>query len=1224
MTATIKRVFPKIASSRRVPDEIKATIGKLARDPHGTARGSQNIRIPDQRVLSHVANKTIASINDARNMFQVLPDMDYARQIIVSATISPGDLTDTKVIYSVNNDDLDTNLTGPMLREVQSFFDDTYRITKLLPKILNDVLFEKGSYPILIMPESSIDQIINTDQYKGASLEAAVVSLENHLKEEVGQDGVYVPWGALGFPSQVKGQAGVSFESLKVEEYAKYSHVAFPSMESNDSKNIARKSACDALNLIAGKHDKNFVVTDNANILKRPMVLETKRKLSIRRIYGGKLRGGLNRTARPTQPASAKPLTGATVRYDGKSVSLSASSESAPSMEASSDKKMSTLNEVESAFYSQRRYKHIPVQPVLTKTQVGADTYGHPVVMHLSPESVIPIHVPGNPAEHVAYFVLLDINGNPLNVTAHDNYYDDIRNQLNGNDQFSSQVLQTARRGHEGQGTLNNEIIEEMTRIHSETIESDLLSRLRAGVMEGEYNISRTDHINQVMFSRHLKGQKTIMLYVPAEMLTYIAFEYNEYGVGKSLLEDAKILGSIRAALMLSNTLATINNAAGGKTITITLDPKDENPAETVEFLLSEHAKVNSEGFARIIGQTHPLGLADQIQNHGVNVVVEGNTRYPETKFDVSSRDGTARTIDSEIEKTFRDRHFQVFGLSAEMADGINEADFATTVVQKNLMLLKRVIQNQDKLEPFLCDFVRQYSLNSGILLDLLRDIVSENKKYLVKGERDSAGIDEFIHEFLMALEVSLPRPEINDIAKQMEAYDAYTAGLEKIIDAHLSEEMFITDANVGVEDILPAVKKNVMAEFQRRWLRQRNIMSEVDIFSTMDEDDAPSFNFMEVSEKHMEGLTNTLMKYMKSALKGKEKKAAKIAEIEKLKELANNPGGTDGLDGTGELGDDGLGDPNAELGDVTDPNALGGDGLDDGTGVDDGLGLDDPNAELGLDADPNADPALAESADGLDATDPLAEPGVDDAAAAAEPGADAEVDAFAAPADVEAPADDLAAVDAEVPAVDNAAIPEVDAEVPPVEDVPIPDADAAPAAEVPPADDLDLGTDTPLPDVAEEPPADDAPVVEEPPAEPDAEVPDVEVPDVEAPPAEEPPAEEPEAVAEETPVEPVVEEPPVEPEPPVEEEPAPDAEPVEPEVPAEEKELPEEHQETVDAAAALSTMTEPDEPMPDDADLASNVEIPDAKELDDADKAATAEEKAKKEKEEKDKDKDE
>lgn len=1028
MTSVIKRVFPKIASSRKIPDEIKATIGKLARDPHGTSRGSRGVQIPDNRVLGHVANKTIGNINDARNGFQVLPDMDYARQIIVSATISPGDLTETKVLYSVNNEDLDTNLTGPMLREVQSFFDDTYRITKLLPTILSDVLFEKGSYPILIMPESSIDQIINSDQYKGASLESAVISLENHLREEVGADGIYTPWGALGFPSQEKGK-GVSFESLRQDEYSKYSHVAFPSMESNDPKNLTRKSACDALNLITTTRDKNFVVTDNPNILKRPMVLETKRKLAIRRIYGGKLRGSLKRSSSSSQ---ASPAAGKSILYDGKSVQLSSSNEGI-SMEAGRvERKPTTLNEVESAFYSQRRYQHIPVQPILTKAQVGADTYGHPIVMHLSPECVIPIHVPGNPAEHVAYYVLLDINGNPLSVTAHDNYYDDIRNQLNSNDQFSSQMLQTTRRGMEGQGTMNNEIIDEMTRIHSDTIESDLLARLRAGVMDGEYNLSRTDHINQMMFSRHLKGQKTIMLYVPAEMMTYIAFDYNEYGVGKSLLEDAKILTSIRSALMLANTLATLNNAAGGKTISITLDPKDENPAETVEFLLSEHAKVNSEGFARIIGQTHPLGLADQIQNHGVNVMVEGNSRYPETKFDVTSRDGTAKVIDADLEKTMRDRHYQVFGLSSELADGINEADFATTVVQKNLMLLKRVIHNQDKLEPFLCDFVRQYTLNSGILLDLLRAIVEENKQYLPAKERSAADVDEFIHEFIMSLVASLPRPEVNDIAKQMEAFDAYTAGLEKIVSVYLSEEMFITDANVGVEDILPAVKANIISEFQRRWLRARNIMSEVDIFSTMDEEDAPSFDFLEVSQNHLEGLTNSLMKYMKSALKNLEKKSKKKAEIEKLKADADSLGGSDDLGGgTDELGggDDLEGTDDLDAGGLDD-SLGGGDGLDGG--LDDGLPPEDGADPLAEGADP-----LAEVGDGLPAED----------------GADAEVDALAETSDI--PGLDAEATDTDVPA--EAA----DDEIPATDDVPAVDTDTETGASDIPDTNLDLPANT-------------------------------------------------------------------------------------------------------------------------------------------------------------------
>lgn len=984
MSQPIKRVFPKLASSRNVPDEVKAIMGKLARDPHGNTKSSSNIKIPDQRVLGHIANKTISNINDARNLFQVLPDMDYARQIVISATISPGDLTDSNVIYSCKNEDLDTNLTGPMLRALETFFDETYRIRKLLPEILNDVLFEKGSYPLLIMPESSIDQIINSDNYKQSSMESAMVSLESHLSQEVGADGIYTPYGALGFPTA----KGASLESMTTDgSYAKHSYVGFASFESFDKENPGRKATCEALNVIAKKHDKNFIVTDNPNILKRPMVLEAKRKIAIRRIYGGKLRGSLKRQSmgKPnTQPGNKN---NGIVRYDGNSVKVS-NEANAPVTEA---QKMTTLNEVESAFYSQRRYRHVPVQPVLTKSQVGAETYGHPLVMNLPAESVVPIHVPGNPAEHVAYFVLLDINGNPLNVTSHDNYYDDIRNQLNSNDQFSTQVLQTVRRGYEGLGGINNEIIDEMTRMHADAIEADWLSRLRSGVMEGDYKVTRTQYINQVMFSRHLKGQKTIMLYVPADMLTYVAFDYNEYGVGKSLLEDAKILGSIRAALMLSNTLASINNATGGKTISIKLDPKDENPAETVEFMLSEYAKVNSEGYSRIIGQTHPLGLADQIQNHGVNIVVEGNSRYPETQFDVSRRDGTSTTIDTELEKTMRDRHFQVFGLSSEMADGINQSDFATTVVQNNLMLLKRVVRNQEKLEPFLTDIVRGYTLNSGILLDELRQICKDNKKFLPKGERGAEGIDDFIYEFIMSVTAELPSPEINDIQKQVEVYNQYSEGLEKIIDAYMSEEMFITDASLEMETIMPAVKKNVMAEFQRRFLRSRAIMPELDIFNSVDEEESPVFNFMEINQNHMAGLTGSLMKYLKAALKASKKKLAEKEAINKLKEeVAALPSVDDGMstddgmgldgegmdggdlgDGSMDMGDDGMGgDLDMGMGD----DGLGGDagdgtddalaGLDDAGGTDDGGGADD--ALAGLDDAGGGDAGDGDGADAL------------------------------------------------------------------------------------------------------------------------------------------------------------------------------------------------------------------------------------------------------------------
>lgn len=922
MSDQTTRRFPRFLTQRSISNEVKATIAKLGADPNGTGRQRENMRLPDGRVMSHIANQTIGNIQDARNLFQVLPDMDYARQVLISATISPGDLTDTKVLYSIKNDALDTNLTGPLLRKVQEFFDNSYRIRSLLHPILNDVMFETGSYPVLIMPESSIDRIINADNYSGVSMESAINILDGHLQEETDSSGRYVPWGILGNPvndprQRVDSYTGVSFESLTYSRDNSYVRdvdvskikISFESLSSDDGSQEAMKDLANVLQKRITEQGPTIEVSDNLNILKRPMVIDTRRKIAVRRIYGGRLH----------QRASLES------RAQNGDVNA-----------------QRNLAAIEKSLYSKRRYKHIPVQPVMTHLQTGQETFGHPLVIHLPSESVIPIHVPGNPAEHIGYYVLLDIDGNPISVADQTTYYDDIRSQMSSADGYSSQVLAQARRGMEGMGGINNEIIDEMSRIHSEAVEVDLLSRLRSGALSGNYQLGKTENINRIMLARHLKGQRTTMLFVPAELMSYIAFDYNEFGVGKSVLEDGKILGSIRAALMLANTLATINNAVGGKTIEIELDPEDENPVETVEFMLAEHAKVNSQGFSRIVGSTHPLGLADQIQNHGVNVVVSGNTRYPETKFNVGQRDGTSKPVDTELEEMMRKRHIQMFGLSPELMEGINQTDFATTVVQNNLMLLKRVIQNQEKFEPFLTEIVRRYVLNSGVFLTEMREVVRANIKFLpdeiAKDAKlsDEEKVDTFIYEFIEALFVELPSPEVGDIKKSTEAFEAYSDALDKVIDAYMSEEMFATDTGIGMEEVLPNVKAVVKAEFQRRWLRNNNIMPELDVFNTVSEEEgAPAFDLLEAAGNHLDGLNNALSDYIKKVLKAAKRRAKAAEKIAQSKQaLEDAKGGSTDMD-------DGLGGEGGEL--------EGGD-LEGG---DDLSGLDNPEGETeALDAE--------------------------------------------------------------------------------------------------------------------------------------------------------------------------------------------------------------------------------------------------------------------------------
>jgi hypothetical protein len=1078
MTDEVRR-FTRFAANRSIPNEVKAAISKLQADPHGTGNQRKNMRLPDGRVLAHVANTTIGNIRDARNLFQVLPDMDYARQILISATISPGDLTDTKVLYSIKDTSMDSNLSGPLLRKVQEFFDNSYRIRPLLHPMLNDVLFETGSYPVLIMPESSIDRIINSDNYGGVSMESAMQTLDGHLREETDQNGNYVPWGILGNSSAAKDKVdsytGVSFESLTFGADSRsgaYNHdIQFSGMkvsleqllvdveENKEARQKLTEASAKAIKQVESK-GSTITVSDNLTILKRPMVVDAKRKIAVRRIYGGKLhqRASLESRAQQGDKDAQRNLAA-----------------------------------VERSMYQKRRYAHVPVQPLLTHEQTGTETYGHPLVMHLPSESVIPIHVPGNPSEHVGYYVMLGIDGNPINVADQSSYYDDIRSQMNNVDSYASQIIQQARRGFEGSGGLQNEIVDELGKVYSDTVERDLLARLRSGALSGNYELGKTENINRIMFSRHMKGQKTVMLFVPPEMMTYIAFDYNEFGVGKSVLEDGKILGSIRASIMLANTLATLNNAVGGKTVEIELDPEDEDPVSTVEFMLSEHAKVNSQGFSKIIGSTHPLGLADQIQNHGVNVVVSGNTRYPETKFNVNQREGQNKPVDAEFEETMRRRHIQMFGLSPEVMEGINQSDFATTVVQNNLMLLKRVIQSQEKFEPFLTDFVRRYVLNSGIFLTEMRQLISDNKQYLpdhIKSDPnlqdEMLQVDAFLYEFIEALSVGLPAPEVGDIKKSMESFDSYSEALDKVIDAYMNEEMFAADSSIGMEELIPNVKAVVKAEFQRRWLRHNNVMPELDVFNTVSEEEgSPVFDLLEASAEHLDGLNNSISEYVKKVVKAAKRRAKVLgklttekSDLEEAKNAATAPAdGGDGMDGG--LGDD----PSLDADPNADPNAdpsLGGDEFDmdaDPNADPDADPAADPNADpmADLDADPNADPADADALADPNA-DPAAELGDDSAiqAADADPAAlDAPVDAEAAP---DADLDALADPDAEPADPDLAAEPTdpVDPEAPEASlDAPDLDAPADPS--------LDVDPDAPVPDADAPLPDADAPLGDEP-----------------------------------------------------------------------------------------------------------------------------------------------
>lgn len=931
MSKEFDKRYGKIPNRKSLTDVDKSIVSKLV-NPTNTVPGlsgrNKELSIPDFSILSRVAHRTASSVTDARNMFQVLPDMDLARQIMVSAIISPTDLTSSVLLYSLNNNDLDSNLTGPMLRKVEEYFTQVYKINELLPTILDDALFMRGSYPMVVLPESTIDHAINS---------TGRVSLET-LSDVVDSTGWYRPIGILGNPQSNQTYA-TSLEAFGGEV--------------NFGATITKEICTGNVNLPLEKKTieiKNaYRVTDNPNVLKNPLLVDRLRKQRLGDIYGMRRRQ-IALESKRSKSDTAEPK----------------------------DKDRNSLDEIQRTFYLNRQYSQVPLQPLLTPKQLNKENVGHPIVMHLPSEAVIPVHVPGNPRQHVGYYILLDVNGHPISLSGRDDFYSDIRSSMAKNPDMASHLLNMTRRATYGREDWNSVEINEMARNYGQIVEKDLLNRLRNGAMHGEYEFSRTEEVERLMFSRAMSQKNTLMLFVPVELMIYVTFDYNEFGIGKSLLEDGKILASVRATLLFANTMAAVKNATGTQTINIELPPDDQDPYGTVEFMLNMYAKLNREGFP--IGDTHPADLINHLQNAGKNIAVTGHPAFPEVKFDIQSRDGSHKEINTELEEMLRKRHIQMFGLTPEVMEAAAGADFATQVVNNFLMLLKRVVQYQKEIKPFIEDFHRKYILNSSFLLDELREIVQQNKKFLPKEfAKNDEGFDDFVYEFVNCLCVELPSPETNRLKEQMEAFDAYTQAITTAIDAYFSEEMLDSTAAQSLHESVPTTKSALIAFFRRKWLRENGVLPELDIFGTMEEEEGPALNLLEEMENYNEGLLSSVEKYMERVHKAAIARKKRLDKENGTYDEAMNSGGDGGMGGEDDFSDGGEGgdgfDEGNGTGDGSDLDMSGGDddlgGGDDFGGGDDGgdPGMDEGSGDAAISedgADGAADPGSAD--DGLDA----------------------------------------------------------------------------------------------------------------------------------------------------------------------------------------------------------------------------------------------------------------
>ncbi len=826
-------------------DSVKS---KLVEDPevklsYDRKKGEFDYDV-NQLSFNNTVEDTISSIREAKILMDALPDLELQKDIIISSVLSPNDMISTELIYS-SDTDLFSDVTNELIQGIKDYFDNDYKITEELTGWLERVLFIEGACPLGVIPETAIDEAINSN-----------LKITKEAFDSLYKDGDLLKpavFGILGTPKYKQSKSDKKYNQMSLESFSV-------------SANI-------------GNYDPQITgmgvtVVDNPAILKTPRLIAKLREQKIAEAYHTHKFGLENYSPKfIDDPTSIYP----TRREEGKGDIV-----------------------------------YIKTTDVLEKKNIG-----HPTVFQFPTESVIPIHSPADPSDHVCYFIALDEYGNPIRGEYNNDQTEDLRNDFKStmNGQFSSQMITTAKRmGIREVDNYDKNDIGQMTKLYSQVIEKDLMDRLEAGGFNSKgLKFHTATELYKLMFSRALKELNTQLLFLPKDYMTYIAFDYKPNGVGRSLLEKTKIIGSLRMVNTITDAIANAKSAIDHRTLDIRLDPDDPDPIKRTEQYLHEFQRATKADFP--LGNNSYADITNYLQKAGVQVKISGHEGMPDMGMEFSNQRYDYTKPDSDYAEGLSKKHSMGLGAPPETVQNLENIEFATQIISKNAFFAKISMWRQRIAAAHFTDHVVKYTLNSQPLMTMLTDIIEKNRDKLPKIDSKFSS-EACAIVFAKNIRLNLPEPDLAQLEMQSEAFDTYIGLLEKALPFFVSSQIIATeDQGDRVSQVIDHVVEILKAFYARKWLMDNNVLPELFDLVNTTLDAEENFSFLTEHDKLMDMLAPNLRDFIISGMKrgktndGITEKAEELLTGEEADDFGGDSGGDFDSDSGDEGGDDGFGE---------------------------------------------------------------------------------------------------------------------------------------------------------------------------------------------------------------------------------------------------------------------------------------------------------------------------
>lgn len=819
---------------------------------------------PDLDYMLGISSEKAQEIDDNETIMQLLPDMERAAQILCSYILSPKYLMKPELQFRPPKNLFPQNTITIITDEIKKYFKKHHDIENKLYKILYDILFLKGAHVTAVIPEASLDEIINGDLVEQSKESYSIRLSQESLShvEKLLLDSNRPSRGFLGqpnyqedYPKQFTRKPMVSHESVEVHfgntdndfeprvskstEYYNTSIRVPENIEFELPKEYAKthKDAADKTIEISEEGVWNIKFDSS----KLNTLVEVSDDLSI-----------LRQSFIRKEILSQESARAAGIPTGFKPTSLERETFSDRNIIDKIFRKIDDINSYNTDVLELKKLKN--------DNQTARENLDEPIFINYPVEAIIPIFKPGAPSEHVGYLALHDEEGNPLSKAKPVNYYRELANGYNSRmtvNTMASSLIQQGKTMFEGFSNKLDEArqLEMLSRIHSNAIIKDILDRLKNGLYGKNLDIGDSAEVSRIMFYRALRGQRTRVLFVPKEIMSYMAFDYDNRGFGISLLDNMKVLISLRIQFMLAQLRAGIMNSIPETLVTLRIDEKDPDPRKTIQIanVMALQSRSNS---GLIIGASNVQTIEDRVNQSNIRMAIESdNPKIPQIGHDVSKTTSDIPTPDNEVAEGIKRDTIMGTGLTPDMVDNSLSTEFAANVLQGNFITSLIAFQKQDRFNPLLTDFVRKVISVSPYLHERLREIIRDNLDEIIENIKEASGdkdlsikglsnsavevlIDGIIDKFISSFEVNLPAPPNDNHESKAEQLRQYEERVDKAIEFVISQDVIPeTLVSEDGKDMVEQYAKIVKADLLRDWMLENNYMPEIMNYITVSDE---------------------------------------------------------------------------------------------------------------------------------------------------------------------------------------------------------------------------------------------------------------------------------------------------------------------------------------------------------------------------------------------------